>query len=231
MTLDADALRNLLCERLCEDVRVDERPDGELMLRTHFCFPDGDGYPFHLAEAPSGGLRLSDCGHTLMHISYEHDIDSFLSGTRGMLLERIIDESGIHHDSGVFSVDTSVDRLPEAIFRLGQALTRVYDLTLLSRSNVGSTFYDDLADCLSALVDEAKMQRDYQPEVPNADAYPVDYRRRNVRAICHQRSDVIVRGPVKPLLGVCGRGDRDRRCRVGGYRRDLARVWSFDNEP
>ena len=132
----------------------------------HFCFPDGDGYPFHLAEAPSGGLRLSDCGHTLMHISYEHDIDSFLSGTRGMLLERIVDESGIHRDDGVFSVDTSVDRLPEAIFRFGQALTRVYDLTLLSRSNVGSTFYDDLADCLSALVDEARMQRDYQPEVP-----------------------------------------------------------------
>ena len=78
-----------------------------------------------------------------------------------MLLERIIAESGIHEESGVFSVDTSVDRLPEAIFRFGQALTRVYDLTLLSRSNVGSTFYDDLADCLSALVDEAKMQRDY----------------------------------------------------------------------
>ena len=91
MTLDVEALRSLLCERLCEDVGVNERPDGELMLRTHFCFPDGDGYPFHLAEAPSGGLRLSDCGHTLMHISYEHEIDSFLAGTRGMLLERIID--------------------------------------------------------------------------------------------------------------------------------------------
>ena len=189
MTLDANALRNLLCERLCEDVGVDERPDGDLMLRTHFCFPDGDGYPFHLAEAPSGGLRLSDCGHTLMHISYEHDIDSFLTGTRGMLLERIIDESGIHRDSGVFSVDTSVDRLPEAIFRFGQALTRVYDLTLLSRSNVGSTFYDDLADCLSALVDEARMQRDYQPEVPNADAYLVDYRIEGIVSLSRQGAE------------------------------------------
>ena len=95
---------------------------------------------------------------------------------QNLLCERIIAESGIHEENGVFSVDTSVDWLPEAIFRFGQALTRVYDLTLLSRSNVGSTFYDDLADCLSALVDEAKMQRDYQPEVPNADVYPVDYR-------------------------------------------------------
>ena len=176
MSLDADALKELLCKRLCEDVQVDERADGEYMVRTHFAFPDGDGYPFHLAQAPSGGLRLSDYGHTLMHISYEHDIDSFLTGTRGMLLERIVDEAGIHYEDGVLAFDTSPDELPEAIFRFGQALTRIYDLTLLSRSNVGSTFYDDLADCLIALVDEAKMKRDYQPEVPNAEAYPVDYR-------------------------------------------------------
>ena len=64
MTIDTTALRELLCARLCEEVGVSERPDGELMLRTHFTFPDGDGYPFHLAEAPAGGLRLSDLGHT-----------------------------------------------------------------------------------------------------------------------------------------------------------------------
>ncbi len=178
MTLDANALRKLLCERLCEDVGVDARPDGELMVRTHFAFPEGDGYPFHLSEAPAGGLRLSDHGHTLMHISYEHDIDSFLTNTRGMLLERIVGESGIRYDQddGAFSVDTIPERLPEAIFNFGQALTRIYDLTLLSRSNVGSTFYDDLADCLTSFVDEARMQRDYQPNVPNAEAYPVDFR-------------------------------------------------------
>ncbi len=148
------------------------------MLQTHFRFPDGDGFPFYLSEAPSGGLHLSDMGHTLMHISYEHDLDAFLSGTRGMLLERIVGESGIGYDAtaGAFSTDTAPDQIPEAIFTLGQALTRIYDLTLLSRSNVGSTFYDDLADCLTGFVDEARMQREYQADVPNAEAYPVDYR-------------------------------------------------------
>ena len=155
---------------------MSERPNGELMLRTHFTFPDGDGYPFHLAEAPSGGLRLSDLGHTLMHISYEHDIDAFLTGTRRMLLERIVGESGVLYDEGVFSLLTSAERLPEAIFGFGQALTRIYDLTLLSRTNVGSTFYDDLADYLTSFIDEAKLELDYLPAVPNAEAYPVDYR-------------------------------------------------------
>ena len=178
MNIDSGALQALLCERLCEDVRVEPRPDDELMVRTRFRFPDGDRFPIHLSEAPAGGFRLSDRGHTLMHVSYEHDVDSFLDGTRGMLLERIMGESGLQWDGGggAFCFDTAPERLPEAIFRFGQALTRVHDLTLLSRSNVGSAFYDDLADLLSHVVDEDKIRRDYEPAVPDARAYPVDYR-------------------------------------------------------
>ena len=178
MALNPDALQRLLCERLCEEVRVEQRPDGALVLRTHFAFPDGDRYPIHLSESASGGLRLSDRGHTLMHISYDHDVDSFMDGTRGVILERIMGETGLRWDGdrGVLCFDTAPDRLPEAIFIFGQALTKVYDLTLLSRSNVGSTFYDDLADLLFSFVDEAQIERDHQPDVPNAQAYPVDYR-------------------------------------------------------
>ena len=136
MNIDLDSLRKLLRERLCEDVQVERRPDGALMVRTRFRFPDGDHFPIHLSEAPAGGFRLSDRGHTLMHVSYEHDVDSFLNGTRGMLLERIMGESGLCWDGGAFCLDTAPEQLPEAIFRFGQALTRVHDLTPLSRSSV-----------------------------------------------------------------------------------------------
>lgn len=176
MTINEDALRDLLSERLCQDVGIDRRPDGALMLRTQFRFPDGDGLPIHLSEAPAGGLRLSDRGHTLMHISYNHGVDAFMEGTRGALLERIVAESGVQREGGAFCLDTPADRLPQALFQLGQALTRIYDLTFLSRSRVGSTFYDDLATLLGDVVDEARVQRDYEPDVPNGRAYPVDYR-------------------------------------------------------
>ena len=176
MKLDVDSLQRLLGDQLCVEVGVEKRPDDTLMLRTHFRFPDGDSYPIHLSPTPSGGLRLSDRGHTLMHISYEHDVDSFIEGTRGMLLERIVHESGLQWEGGAFCFDTSLEQLPQAMFTFGQALTRIYDLTLLSRSSVTSTFYDDLADLLFNLVDEAIVQRDYEPEVPNSQAYRVDYR-------------------------------------------------------
>ena len=130
--LDVNELQDALRERLCEAVRVDERPDGALMIRTPFTFPDGDRYPIHISEAPSGGLCLSDRGHTLMRISFEHEIDSFLVGARGKLLERIMGESGLRWDGGAVCLDTCEEHLPEAIFLFGQALTRVHDLTLHS---------------------------------------------------------------------------------------------------
>ena len=175
MTLDPNTIQTMLCERLCQDVTVVKRFDGALMVRTHFQFPDGDRYPIHLSALDSGAFRLSDRGHTLMHISYDHDVDSFMDGTRGMLMERIMAESGLQWDGGAFCFDTSPEKLSEAVFVFGQALTRIYDLTLLARSSVGSTFYDDLADALNALVDESQIHKDYQPPVPNATAYPVDY--------------------------------------------------------
>ncbi len=62
-------------------------------------------------------------------------------------------------------------------------MNNVYDLTFLSRSNVGSTFYDDLDDLLSHVVDDTKIQRDFQPGLEmaeefqaNPQAYWVDYR-------------------------------------------------------
>lgn len=177
MALDAQTLQRLLCERLCADVQVVTRPDGALMLRTHFEFPDGDRFPIHLSETGIGGLRLSDRGHTLMHISYDHDVDVFLDGTRGQMLERIVGETGVDRDGGEFCLDTSLEGLPGAIFRFGQALTRIHDLTFLSRSRVQSTFYDDLAELLKSLIDEDKVQADYLPEeLPNPEAYRVDYR-------------------------------------------------------
>ena len=177
MALDEDALQRRLCERLCSEVRLTKRPDGALLLRTHFEYPDGDRFPIHVSETGIGGVRLSDRGHTLMHISYDHDVDAFLEGTRGQMLERIVDEAGLERDGGVFRLDTSVDGLPEAVFRFGQALTRVHDLTFLSRSRVKSTFYDDLAELLKSLIDEDKIQADYVPEgLPNPEAYRVDYR-------------------------------------------------------
>ena len=145
------------------------------MLESHFEFPDGDSYPMHISKTSAGEIRLSDRGHTLMHMSYDVDVDSCMKGTRGELLDRIVKESGIRFEDGEFCLETPEAGLPEAVFRFGQALTRIFDLTLHSRSNVSSTFYEDLQEIIMPIVGGAKIQKDYCPDVPNSDLYRVDY--------------------------------------------------------
>ena len=176
MAINPEDLQRLLCDQLCTTFRVQRRPDGALMLDAEFEFPDGDCYPIYLSEAP-GGVRLSDKGSTVMRISYDHDIDAFLSGSRGLLVERILGEERVDRDGGVFFLDTPVEGLSGALFRYGRALTRIYDLTLHSRSRAPSRFYDDLADMIVQTADEDRIQRDYVlPDISNPEAYPVDYR-------------------------------------------------------
>ena len=56
MAINPDDLQRRLRDQLCASVRVEQRPDGKLMLQADFEFPDGDRYPIYLSEAP-GGVR------------------------------------------------------------------------------------------------------------------------------------------------------------------------------
>ncbi len=167
-----------LCKQLCANVTVFTRPDGITMLNTPFHYPDGDSYPIYVDETGTGGVRLSDGGHTLMHLSYENDVDKVFEGTRNLLLQQIVAQEQVTFDpeKGTFFIEASLEHLADAVFRLGQAVTRVYDLTFLNRSHVASTFYDDLQEQIRSVVAEEKVHRDYVvAEIPNAENYPVDF--------------------------------------------------------
>lgn len=95
------------------------------MLETPFAFPDGDHYPIYLSETPSGGVQLSDLGHTLMHISYDHDVNSFSDSARASLREQKIRDGGVDENGGIFSVEAQPEQLAETLFRFGQTLTKI----------------------------------------------------------------------------------------------------------
>ena len=176
MNIDIQQIQDLLCSHLCADVRIMERKNGVLMLDTPFSYPDGDRYPIHIQQTQTGGIRLSDCGHTFMHLSYENEVESFRKDTRGRLLEQILRETGLNEHEGEFYIETSLDGLAEAVFHLGQGLTKVYDLVFLSRARVASTFYEDLFEIVTTIIPEEKITRDYiEPQMEQAEDYSIDY--------------------------------------------------------
>jgi hypothetical protein len=174
--MDKTTLQNLLCRTLCVNTAVLNEIGDQWQVATPFHFPDGDSYTLYLKELASGGFRLSDAGSTMMHLSYENDLAKFRNGTRERLLQQVIADGDITEDDGEFFLDSAPEDLGRNIFRFGQTLTRIHDLSFLNRLRVESTFYEDLKETLLGIVDSSKIHEAYEvPGVPRASEYPVDF--------------------------------------------------------
>ena len=176
-SMETQEIQNVICSSLCAEVKVSDRGDGLWFVSTPFNFPDGDAYSIYLKKLRTGGFRITDMGITLMHLSYENDIEKFRGdGTRGKLFRQILSEMDLSDEDGEFYIETPATTLGANIFRFGQALTKIHDLTFLNRLRAESTFYEDLKEKLLGCVGLEGLQENYiVPNVPNAADYPVDY--------------------------------------------------------
>lgn len=177
MNLDIGILQQTLCSLMCAKVKLIKKNEELIAVETPFFFSDGDPYEIYIKEMPGGILRLTDMGNTMMHLSYENDIDKFREGTRGKLFEQIKSEMFIEETDGEFYIETPIDNLGYNIFKIGQALTKINDLTFLNRARTESTFYEDLQEQLHKIIDEQKVVKDYYFEgIENYKDYPIDYK-------------------------------------------------------
>ena len=71
---------------------------------------------------PAKSFQSVDRWLSISRASYE--------GARASLREQIVRESGIDEEEGIFSMETPPDQVATALFRFGQALTRIHDLTV-----------------------------------------------------------------------------------------------------
>ena len=174
--MNTQEFSSLLCRTLCASAQVHEAKPGLWRVHTPFVFPDGDGFSLYVQQLPSGGVRVTDLGATLMHLSYENDIQKFRDGTRATLLDQILTDASVSEDDGEFYVEAPLADLGSSVFRVGQALTRIHDLSFLNRLRSESTFYEDLREVLQSMLDVERFHEGYVvPDVPRATDYPVDY--------------------------------------------------------
>lgn len=172
--LDIKILENQLCSAFCASVSIQQHQDGAVISLPIYD-RDGDAFTVYL-DSHAGGLQLSDIGNTLMRLSYEHDIDKLLAGSRGRLFETIVGEAGATEDDGELLLQTSADRLIPALFSFGQMMSRISDLSLWSRQRTASTFHDDLKQALEKILPDSDIQEDFiVPKLQGASHYPIDF--------------------------------------------------------
>lgn len=168
-------LKKQLCEAMCADISLTEVGDGSYFVSTPFIFPDGDTYAIYLNRLPSGGWRITDHGLTMMHLSYDFDIDKLKDGTRAKIFEQILGENGLQTNDGELFIETPADTLTKGIFTFGQGITRIHDLSLMNRINIESTFYDDLKEKLAEICGDELEVNYTVPGIVDQKLYPIDF--------------------------------------------------------
>ncbi len=176
LTVSLSSLRKTLCRSTRYDMDVREVREGLYSVGTPFTFGDGDSFPVYLQAGTEGRFRITDLGHTWMHLSYDNEINKFRNGTRGKLLLQVLTSAGLCEEDGELFTECSEDALGPAVLRFGQALTRVTDLTFLNQARAEQTFYEDVKESLVRIVPFESIQSNFIVEaIENAEDYPVDF--------------------------------------------------------
>jgi len=178
--MNLESVKDDFKHRVCE--QIDLRPEGEgrYLVMTPFRFDDGDHFGIVLKKE-SGNWILTDEATTLMHLSYKIDDQDLESGNRGEIIENSLASFSVLNRDGELIIPVTEGRFGDALFNFVQALSKVTDVSFLSRERVRSTFLEDFRTFLMSKVPGDRLIFDWTDENHDTQRnYPADARINNM---------------------------------------------------
>jgi len=174
--MNVDLIEKDFRSRVSERIELKPEGVGRFLVITPFRFDDGDHFGIVLKKENDRWI-LSDEANTLMHLSYEVDDQDIGAGNRAELIGGFLAGFSVENRSGELVIPVTEDRFGDALFSFIQALSKVSDISLLSRERVRSTFMEDFRAFLRSKVPAERLQFDWtDPEHDTHKRCPVDAR-------------------------------------------------------
>ncbi len=174
--MNALSIRDEFKTRVCEQIDLEPEGVGRFLVVTPFRFEDGDHFSIILKREGERWI-LSDEASTLMHLSYWLDDKALESGNRKQIVDSSLSGFSVENRNGELIIPVLEDRFGDALFNFIQALTKITDISFLSREVVRSTFLEDFRAFLRAQVPEDRLIFDWADERHDPKGnYPVDCR-------------------------------------------------------
>lgn len=176
--MDVEVIAREIQESMGHQIAVEQEGMQRYPILTPFTMEDGDHYNIILqGHEDAQNWVLTDEGDTLMHLSYWMDYSSLKNGTRQEVINRVLSQFGIENREGELRLETPFDGLSSAIFSFLQALTRITDITYLSKEQARATFMEDFREFMLEHVPSERLTFDYNhPAYDKQKLYKVDAR-------------------------------------------------------
>lgn len=164
--MDVEAISRKVQEAIGHQIIIEQEGNERFPILTPFMMEDGDHFNIILRGHENGqSWVLTDEGNTLLHLSYWMDYGSLKKGTRQEVINRVLSQFGIENREGELRLETPFDGLSSAIFSFLQALTRITDVTFLSREQVRATFMEDFREFMREHVPSDRLTFDFNHPV------------------------------------------------------------------
>jgi len=162
--------------RVCEQIDLQQEGEARFRVLTPFRFEDGDHFGIVLKREGENWI-LSDEASTLMHLSYWLEEQDVESGNRQQIIQGSLAGFFVENREGELILPVSGGHFGDALFNFVQALTKVTDVSFLSRERVRSTFLEDFKALLKAHIPEERLDFDWTDPIHDPKKhYPVDCR-------------------------------------------------------
>lgn len=176
MTSDTQKIEAAFRKSVCDEVHLVAEGVERYVVHVPFQFEDGDHYVV-LLKRENNAWILSDEGHTFMHLSYF--VPDFNKGNRRSIIDGVLESFHIQDSEGELRLSVPNESFGDALFTYIQAITRIMDVTFLSKEIVRSTFAEDFREVVqsAAEANNRQISLDYtHPEYDREGRYAVDAR-------------------------------------------------------
>lgn len=137
-------------------------------------FRHADGDPMEIYSVPSehgeNYLTLTDCGMTLMRLSYTENITSTTLDN----IRKIVNDYRLCFDDGVISINAPKNIINNYLSTFAMTISRVMALSSISLKRTKSTFYEDVDKFIMSSLTHFSPQKNYKP-IESRNDVSVDY--------------------------------------------------------
>lgn len=171
-----DSIRQDFRRRVCEQIDLEQEGENRFRVNTPFRFEDGDHFTVIL-KRDGDTWTLTDEASTFMHLSYWLEEEDIESGNRLEIVQGSLAGFFVENRNGELIMPVSEGRFGDALFNFVQALSKVSDISFLSRERVRSTFLEDFKAFFRSQVPAERLAFDWtDADHDPKKLYPVDCR-------------------------------------------------------
>lgn len=132
---------NLVKESFQGKIDIYPRREGLFQLILPIFYEDGDMVDIYVQHSSDNHIKISDCGMTLMRLSYTYDINS---PARERIFNMILNQNGVFNDNGNLYLETSFNFLYQNVMQFIGCQQKILNMRLWQREIIKSLFFEKL---------------------------------------------------------------------------------------